>query len=179
MDITDIFETAKEQILKSGDHTPMIFAEEENRQLTLFALAVDFGDHITTHEKEAMFFSTGRKFAKEKTPLPTLKQLCFVSEAWISYVNKMEERKYRFPSDDPDREEALMVLSLDVPTMQHTLHMATMIRSKTGKLLELRPQPDMMQKSLKSDLLPSFLAGVLSAKYTDSEFSKWKKRLEH
>ena len=172
MDITEIVQHAKDDMLEDGEHKPTIFVEFEEKELNIILFA-DF-PYKKTFEKQKAFFALGRKLGTE-SPGKNISQIIFIIEAWASSYAKGEERKYVAPSQDPNRKEVLTVQVLDANhatrTLKQSVHIVDMIRDGSGKLVDLFHRKDEIQE-VNSPLLTAFLAGFESTKLSDEEFAR-------
>lgn len=163
MDMKQLWQHVKDTVLKDGEHIPMIYAETKER--------IDFiavvSDAETTMEKHRFLFSAGRRMAEEHKG-EDLIFLCFVTEAWVSTLKPGEQRKYA-PSQDPKRREAIIaqVMNLTEKPAKQLIYMAEMIRDDSGKLIDLLPNDEATEAEYT--LLPPFLAGWLSAPYSNKD----------
>ena len=165
MDMTQLWQMAKESTLEHGEHIPMIYVETKTNEVFIVAVV---GDAETTSEKHRFLFGAGRKVGLEnkgKEPI----FLCFVNEAWISEQRADQPRKYNRASEDPNRREALIaqVMDLTEKPARQMIYRADMIRDGSGELVDLLPSKEPMEAEYT--LLPPFLAGWLSASYSDKE----------
>lgn len=172
MDMKYLWQRAKESVLEHGEHIPMIYAETKSNEVFIVAVV---GDAETADEKRKFLFGAGRKVGLEnKGKEPVF--LCFVNEAWISEQKPGEPRKYKQPSQGPNRREALVaqVMDLTEKPAKQMIYMAEMLRDGSGDLVDLLPNDEPMEAQWT--LLPPFLAGWLSANYTADELLKMTMR---
>lgn len=169
MDIQQLIGMAKEQMLKNGEHAPILYAENEDGKVTMIYFA-DLPE--TTLEKQLALFQLGREHGIDSPGNP-LRHLYFISEAWFSSVPIGEKFKYNAPSEDPNRKEALTIQTLDTSTGKMELHRAEIVR--TGGTVELLSTECMGE--CQNRLLPSFLAGSVSAKMSDRELAELARQL--
>lgn len=163
MDIAAIVEMAKEGMLKNGSHTPTLIAEGQTGKAAIYFLGYL---PETTFEKQKMLFGIGREHGiGHPGNIPT--QCYFVSEAWVSIQKEGEERKYRSPSEDPNRKEMLIILHLNTEAGTCNLHRAEILRA--GTVVDVLPRDTL--SDVTDRLLPCFLAGVLSTKMSDEELA--------
>lgn len=172
MNITEIVQHAKDDLLKEGEHRPWMYVEFEEKELNLIAFA-DF-PYETTLEKQKALFGLGRKLGTE-SPGKNICQIIFIVEAWMSSYRSDEKRKYVAPSKDPNRKEVLTVQVLDANlatrTITESVHIVDMLRDGSGELVDLLHRKDEMQE-VHSPLLTAFLAGFESTKLSDKEFAR-------
>jgi len=171
MDITEIVQHAKDDLLKEGEHRPWMYVEFEGKELNIIAFA-DF-PYKTTLEKQKVFFGLGRKLGTE-SPGKNICQVIFIVEAWMSHYAKGEKPKYS-PSKDPNRMEVLTIQVLDANhatrKLTESVHIVDMIRDGSGELVDLLHRKDEMQE-VHNPILTAFLAGFESTKLSDKEFAR-------
>ena len=173
MDITEIVQHAKDELLKEGELRPWLYVEFEEKELNIIAFA-DF-PYKTTLEKQKVFFGLGRKLGTE-SPGKNICQVVFIVEAWMSSYPKGERhKKHVAPSKDPNRQEVLTIQVLDANhatrKLTQSVHIVDMIRDGSGELVDLLHRKDGIQE-VHSTLLTAFLAGFESTKLTDEEFAR-------
>ena len=166
MDMTQLWQSVKDTVLKDGEHIPMIYAEMPE-EIVLVAVV---GDTKTTSEKYRFLFNAGRNVGMEHKGKELI-SLCFVVEAWVSTLRPGEQRKYA-PSKDPKRREAIIAQSMDLTEkpVKQMVYMAEMIRDGSGALIDLLPDNEPIKAEYT--LLPPFLAGWLSASYSSDELAE-------
>lgn len=169
MNIADIFQAAKDHILANGEHHPMLYAELATGGVVMMVFA-DF-PYETTVDKQKALFGLARKMGKEY-PGDELRQVCFVVEAWMSYQEPGQPRKYAAPSEDPARKEMITASVLDIDgnkAVKQSLYAAEMLRDGSGALVDLLPHCPIGEVTNK--LLIAFLVGFASAQMSDGEFA--------
>jgi hypothetical protein len=167
MNISDILSMAKESIMKNGEHAPMLYVEGKQGDVTM-AYFADLP--ATTLERQIMLFGLGREHGITHPDNP-VQEVYFISEAWVSTAMHKGKPKYNAPSEDPNKKEMLIVLHLDGSTAKTTMHRFEMQRDGSGALMDLLTIPDDLG-DIHDKLLPSFLAGTLSAKMSDRELGE-------
>lgn len=173
MTITQIMEMAKETILTTGQHLPMLIVEHGEKQLHL--LVIDSLPE-STQAKQTLFFRIGHMLVKEQQ-IEHIREASFITEAWASKVDNPDApRGWARPADDPHRSEVLIVLKLELSGKQakQTVQMVEMIRH--GDTLDLSPVEEVSE--VRSMLLPSLLAGVIAAQMPDQEMRKLVKNFK-
>ena len=173
MDITEIVQHAKDELLKEGEHRPWMYVEFEEKELNIIAFA-DF-PYSTTREKQKVFFGLGRKLGTE-SPGKDVCQVIFIIEAWMSsYAKGERHKKHVAPSKDPNRKEVLTIQVLDANhatrKLTESVHIIEMIRDGSGELVDLLHRKEEVQQ-VHSPLLYAFLAGFESTKISDEEFAR-------
>lgn len=130
--------------------------------ITLIVFA-DF-PYETTFEKQKALFAIGRKCALE-SPGDELRQVAFVTEAWLSC-----DQSYAFPSEDPNRKEAITLWTLDIDGRSVAYHgyIAEIIRQ--GEIIDLLEYKK--QEIQENRILYAFLAGFCSGKLTDRQLGE-------
>lgn len=167
MNITDITAKAKRMMLKNGQHQPLVLIENE-RGVYVYELPT-LPD--TTLEKQKVLFGIGYALAMQHDiEARGVQQLVWICEAWFS-VKKLDEYEHApSPSKDPDRQEGLIVLVLDIveKRLSQTMHLIEVIRH--GNSIDLLPH-DEPGEDVRSGFLTSCLAGIVSASLTKTEFT--------
>lgn len=167
MNIDTIFQQAKEDMMRDGEHRPVLWVELAEGGINPVVFA-DF-PFETTVQKQKALFDVARKLGCEHRH-DELRQVVMVMEAWTAEYKPGEQRKYRFPSEDPNRKEHLVATVLDIPApkkIEQSMYAAEIIRSGGG--IDLLPHGKFEGK-VTSQLLTAFLAGFYSAKLSDEEF---------
>lgn len=174
MDREYILKTAKKRMLKKGQHEPFVYVQTEDQGYCLPVL--DTRRWNTDNSGRAkVLFCMGRSFAQEESITPEMiHTLYFVQEMWF-VIRPIEEKAKALkltPSQEPDRQECLGVVELSIDHAKHEMQQ-NFFRSdiiRYGSMIDLGPSETM--EEAQSNLLTSFLAGLASAKYSDSEFEK-------
>ena len=161
MELEEVMQTAKKLMLKYGSHPPTLIVETDEK------LAMNVLDFFpdTTLEKKQLLFQIGHDLAMEQDiEAKDVTQLTWIAEAWFSQVKKEDynPQKHGRPSQDPNRREGLLVMTLIIKDkkLTQTMQMAEVIRH--GNILDLAPlgeKPDVVQ----SGFLTSALAGICAA----------------
>lgn len=171
MNITELLQTAKDNLLKEGQQTPTLFVEF--RDQTGLTLRLSGFPEGLLKQRELMFVA-GRQAGKVRRE-QDIAQLCFFVEMWIS-----EQVGNSMPaSQASDRKEVLALQILDVvapeaedgkPGVSQTMHVIELIRDGSGKLVDLLPYDEPME--LCNSTLESFFAGFMSAKIPEEDFQE-------
>jgi hypothetical protein len=170
VDINKIVKTVKKTILEQGGHHPTIIVEFEDEQDAI----VLFDDMPTDgHKRHMMFFTSGRKVGAEIKL--EVRDLCFVSEAWLSRATEGGQPKYDRPSLDPNKKEAIIISRIqimpgpDKPQMLQSLTSYEMLRDGSGELVDLLKYAEFKDRDVNNSLLTYFLSGIASAEYSDEQ----------
>lgn len=157
MTIEDIKQNALTFLLRYGSHGPVIYASgTKNDSILVLDDLPD--DH---HQSRVALFTKGMDLAKAQH-IGTLRELFLASEAWVS-KEQPGKRKHTSPRDDPQREEALVVYSLDIATKKQQLFMFTIVRDKQGIAREIMPYHGREElQAVSNPFLLTFLAGYAS-----------------
>ena len=160
--LEEIAALAKEITLKSGEHMPTIIAEGSLRSAT--GQMVEYP--ATREEKTLMMLSAGFMFAQEG--IGELKQVFFISEGWMSTEKEGGPGAVR-PSQDPNRQEVLLISNLTIEGHRTKGAIFAMIRDAEGRLTELRevqqPEEEEDEKNrADSPLLDAFVFGFRSGR---------------
>lgn len=173
MELTDLMQTAKKQMLKHGGHHPTVIVETQEQ--VAFSI-LDFLPE-TTMEKKMLLFQIGHDLAMEHDiEAKDVTQLTWICEAWFSQMRTEEYTDTTpKPSQDPNRQEGLMVLMLTMKdkTLIQRMKMVEVIRH--GDILDLvalDDEPDEVQ----SGFLTSCLAGICSAALSEDELTDIMKK---
>lgn len=179
MKTEELFELAKEDLLKDGEHPPVMYVEytlDGKEHLDYYYFA-EFGAETPTEER-MQFFALGAKWGQEHPGQIEFTQLTFVSEAWMSSVKPGSKPGFRRPADDPNRKEALaaQIVTLQ-PTpdgkqdMKQTFLRAEIIRPAKG-VVDLVPV-DNSGIQVTRLLFPGyFLAGYSASQRTPEELAQ-------
>jgi hypothetical protein len=162
MDINNIFDKAKQELMKQGCFTPILFVEffKAGPIQTLFA---DFPEDL--HQQHVTMFDAGRQVGQERYR-DGLRQVCFVAEAWASDNLDIE------PRHDAKRTAGLFASVLDIEnkTVRQSAHFAEIVRA--GGSIDLLESREIDGDEM---LLQGFLAGFVSSKMSDGELGAFVK----
>lgn len=182
MDIKEITQHAKEQLLKHKECWPTFLVELEGKRIEMVVF-----DHLedTTPGKMKQCFSAARGIALErKWRSSRVKEIIFIVEAWMAAYQSEEEMKYARVADDPKRKECLIVSKLAVvpPTKKHrkpglttTMQIVEMLRDGSGDLVDLLPDEEIHE--CHHELLQAFMGGIVSADFSDEQLSRMVAKL--
>ena len=177
MDITEITQQIKEQLLTDKEFRPQLYVEFGDGQLALLYFA-NF-PFETLSEQRVGLFDWGQKFGQEHRE-KEIKQLCFFIEAWGVCPKPGEQRKDVRPSLDPDRFEMLSVQIIDVippkgedakPSLRQTGRIIEILRSSAGGI-DLLPWKE--ETTMDNSPVEGFLAGFYSVKLSKKEWRDLK-----
>ena len=124
-----------------------------------------FPDMPRTHEERAqMLFSFGFEIACRKA-IGELTAVTFVSEGWMTVLNRSDEKITISPSADPKRVEVLTIIRVGIYEGKKRTKsvLLEMIRDQHDTLIEITEIArfdDREEDSLQSPLLMAFFAGV-------------------
>lgn len=153
MNIKELFERAKQDIVRHGEYTPTMKVE------------ADIGDIVTfefeelpeeTPDKEKMFFRHGREYGVKHKGVE-LRQIAFISEAWAGYK--------------PDRKEVIIISVLSIDNKKYSQEMWTAEMVRAGGIVDLLPQEKM--GGADNYLLTAFLSGFASSGMSDVELAQF------
>lgn len=119
----------------------------------------------------------GREFAqREHERSECVRHIWLVTEAWFVQRHPDNATDVKWPSQEPDRREGIIVLELNShkKELDQCLKVAEFIRH--GSLLDLVPHEKFEKGEVKSKLLLSFFAGIMSAEWSDEELMERIKR---
>lgn len=149
-----ITQLAVETTLVSGRHAPTLVVEGNTQTVRL-----ELTQTPPTPEGRALQMLTIGALLREQRQLGTLKQLFFISEAWLSSQATAHPARPR-PSQDPNRQEVLIISRFQAHDEATQAVILAMRRDKKGELRELKPLllPDEITSS-NSPLLQAFVHG--------------------
>jgi hypothetical protein len=146
---------AKEVTLRDGQHLPTVIADG-SAQTAIVQLA----ELPNTHEGRAQqMYMTGFLLADSRQ-IGKLKQVFFISEAWMSTPREGELPTVP-PSQDPNRKEILVISAMRVPDHDTKMAIFEMLRSQEGQLTDLKEYEPVTSENtdVDSPLLRAFAAG--------------------
>lgn len=127
-----VVNTAKETALKFGNHIPTLLIEG-NRE----SVFVQLQNVPDTHDgRVQQMFTLGLTLAHEGI-IGTLKQVFYISEAWMSVPQDGKLPDVR-PSQDPKRVEVLIIVQVKVPQPSTQMVLLEMVRDRQGQLTALK-----------------------------------------
>lgn len=157
--IEQVANLAAKMTLKNGGHRPTVFVQAEGKN-TLVGKLSNFPD---THEArlERMIL-IGMAYGHDPYLAGSLAQVFFVCEAWMSSATE-DKPPHMPPSQDPKRQEVLIVSELDLTTQQSALIVYEMIRGDDETLLNLQLLVNLAKgagvDTIRSPLLEAFVFG--------------------
>jgi hypothetical protein len=128
----DVARLAKETTLRDGVHVPLLVMNG-TRQMVYGAMP----ELPDTHHARMQFMYGAGHFAGESGGVGQLKQVFFISEAWMSVPNDGNPPKMR-PSEDPNRKEVLIIQGFQIQEGTKHLKLFEMIRNRKGHLVDLK-----------------------------------------
>lgn len=164
-DVEQVLAGAKEQMLAHGEHAPLVFVFTGRKH---HRLHVTDGWNDDSPSRAKALFLLGRAFAQAKQVAPGMISAVFlVQEVWTVKRRVGEPELQSSVEDQLDRKEALSVLELRTqgPQLRQTGYLADILRQ--GGAIDLGPTRTMQK--VESTLLPSFFAGVGSARWSDQQ----------
>lgn len=142
---------ASEIMLRDGFHLPTILIEG-SRQTAILQLP---GMSGTPTERLYHLYAAGWSLGQSEG-IEGIRDLFFVTEAWMSLADKSLQR----PSDDPKRQEILLIYRLHASTNQKGLIAFELIRDRANKVIDLL---EVINETVATDAntpgLDAFLAG--------------------
>lgn len=161
MTINDVVEKAKETILIHGKHVPMLLVEGAKDNVLVPLHGLPRGDGW---ERVFSIHDYGIEMACDR-PVGQLQKLFLIHEAWASAPTGGKIPTVD-PSQDPKRQEVLLIVELDVPTNKQQSVAFELVRDKAGQLTLMQPlmedgkiiQPEIVY----SPLLSAFAKGYAS-----------------
>jgi hypothetical protein len=157
-----VAQTATDVLLARGVHFPTLVVEGSQH-----ATIREVSDLAATHEgRLRQLFAAGFVLASSGV-LGDLKQIFFITEAWVSTAPPDQLKSTIVPSEDPARKEALVVSHLDAQTNEARIILREMIRDADGHLTEIRALHEDDQRAgrrLDSPLLQAFASGYATGR---------------
>ncbi len=158
MTINDVFEKIKETILKFGEPLPVLIVEGTKDGVVIPLQDLPGRD---TSERVSSLRNYGAEMACER-PVGQLQKVFLINQAWASRP-KGGKLPTLPPSQDPQRQEVLLIVELDVSSTKQQSVAFELVRDKTGQLTLMQPlmedgkiiKPD----EVFSPLLPAFVQG--------------------
>lgn len=112
MHIEKIIQMSKDLILKNGSHMPAMHVEFKSGIATLALMPTAFGVR-KDFEKIQNFYTAGSMIGEDYQG-ESLASLAFVAEAWMAKRDIDNPRLDVMPSQDPNRVEVLIIVSMDL-----------------------------------------------------------------
>ena len=167
-DVDQVLAGAKDQMLAGEEHAPLVFVFT-GRGPRHYRVQVTDGWNDDHSSRAKALFLLGRAFAQEAHVLPEgISAIFLVAEVWT--LNRREDEPALPGSleEHPDRREALSVMELRAEgnQLRQTGYLVEILRQ--GGTIDLGPTRTMQE--VDSTLLPSFFAGVGSARWSDQQF---------
>jgi len=155
LSLEKVIHLAKEVTLRDGRHIPTVIADGNIQ--TAIAQLVELAE---THQgRVRQMFITGFALA-QSGQVGALKQVFFISEAWMSMVHERKLPDHP-PSQDPNRKEILFISNLKVRSWETRMALFEMVRDEQGRLTELKEfqLPTSEAIEAESPLLAAFVDG--------------------
>ena len=108
--LNEYLKIAKELIVKDGKLMPVAFLKVKGEESPVIA-GLEIPEDQRT--RQFMFFKLGAKVRLDRKEID---EITFLSEVWYSNPSKdkFDENKFIMPSQDPEKKEAIMILSADI-----------------------------------------------------------------
>ena len=153
--IEHIAELAQETLLRDGQHSPTLFVQDDENKLVVAHLA----QLPPSHEDKLQYLFQAGFMLSEQSPISTLKQVFFVTEAWLSQARDGNMPNMR-PSLAPQPKEVLIISTLHLYKSQTQIAVYEMLRDKGGNLRELQTHHEADDVELNDNpLLSAFATG--------------------
>jgi hypothetical protein len=154
--LEEIAEMSRRVLLKDGYHSTMLIVEGSKNGIVVQLQEVG----STYDERRLQMFLIGMRLAAEGE-IGVLQQAFFISEAWMS--SSTHQPPNVRPSEDPRRQEVLLVSQLKVNEQKLATLIYDMKRDKKGKLIGATPRTYERKDTIesRSPLLEAFVAGYL------------------
>jgi hypothetical protein len=171
MDISNILDGARANLLRDGGHAPMLLMEFEDGQQEWLVL-----QYLpeTTAAKTRLLFEVGAERGRDPGNAGRLiKHLVWMCEMWTASYATNEAAQKIPPSAMPNRREVLGCIILDCPLTEASaakemsdalqrFYIAEIVRDPaTGSITAVQPAIELQM--IRSKLLPSFLGGYMLA----------------
>lgn len=186
----ELFELACKSTIDKQGHIPTIIFVGE--KMDTFMLIEDLPDD--GKRRKALFYLSGKKLGDLKDTLGMMKQVWFISEAWIGRYSKEEieqsKGNIKAPRDKDDRMEVLVVNGLDLESSARTwkengqpketeplreiFMTGEIIRDSTGKIIDVKAHLDHESSGVGSiigHLLRGYSVSVVKKEDIDPETS--------
>jgi len=159
LNFEDIAQVAVETTLKDGLHVPLIIMDGSKDRI--------FGsvpEMPGTHGERLQFLHTIGQLAAESGKVGKLRQVFFISEAWMSMPQDGQVPTIR-PANDPNRKEVLIISGLKIEGQVKHLKLFEMLRAADGILVGLQEVMPGEKENGEIDipLLEEFQKGFQSA----------------
>jgi hypothetical protein len=123
-----VSQLAKESTLKYGGHVPTVIAEGSKGRVV-----GELQDLPDTHEGRVQTMMVTGFGIAQTGEVGRLKEVFFISEAWMS--RPADGSPHVLPSEDPARQEVLLVSSLNIMTQRGGLKVFEMKRDAEGQVV--------------------------------------------
>lgn len=146
---------ARETLLRDGHHVPTLIIDGSARPVVV---QID-GLAPTFEGRAQQMFVAGQAIARDGHA-GRLRSVYFVSEAWLSHAQEGKLPDVP-PSQDPQRQEVLIVDGIEVKSRRTRVAIYEMLRDDQGHFREIRELNIPAESSLSSEspLLEAFLTG--------------------
>jgi len=164
MNIQDIIQSAKDTILKHGEHGPVLYVELVGQE----KLNIIILPPLSGGSNAQRFFAIGRSFGLSNLDCE-VSQLALVLEA-IGEISALNN-----PHMIESTKEALIINTLTVADkkVKQDVHIIEIIRDNEGNLMDLfHDKDDDKKEDVLSLPLTTFLGGFCSSSAEDSEIEK-------
>jgi hypothetical protein len=168
MELAQIITMSKELMMQFGDHPPMLYVEPLEGKIDICIL--DDLPEIQG-DRQCLLFGMGREMGQAKPDREVL-HVYLVTEMWCSITEyrKGEDTTYSRPSEDPNRQEHLVILHCNVKKEESAVHSYQILRSEQLDTVDLLSIGEKSGPNLEDNLLPFFVQGLRSAHLTDRDF---------
>jgi hypothetical protein len=159
-----IVEQSKSILMDKGSMAPLVIVELSEKECALL-FAPQMSEARDTHERAYSLGMMGRRFAQDARKILKVQKVTrvfAVIEVWYADVPKGSLSKYSRSSMHPRRKEGLSISCIDAVTLKQTLQVFEIVR--TGGSIDLVEDGQFEGGDVHGPLLPSFLAGINTAK---------------
>jgi hypothetical protein len=159
--LEDIVRLAEEVLMRDGGHLPTLIVEGTTD--SLITQLVDLPGEPEL--RQALLFQVGVLLASD-VDLGSLRQVFMITEGWLSLRRDGKPPMER-PSQDPEREEVLVVAAFFPPSGRQAVELRRMIRNAQGELVEVSQvsKPEGATEA-ENPLLEAFVLGYTLAGHT-------------
>lgn len=155
--LQSLLEIAEKTTIEHNGHMPQLCLVGDKGKI--MALLPDLPQNSELKHKLLEF--SGYKMStdiKAREQLGELQEIYFISEAWVSTLEK-DEKMEVMPREDPKKKEVLMIAIKDIQNNIDKAIFREIIRNKEDKIVALNKGMDNKGVEVKSYILEAFLDG--------------------
>lgn len=174
MNIQDIIQIAKENLLKNKSHPPTFLVER--RGIVKPKMDIVILDYLAdgTPAQKLQIFNVARGFAQQyRWNAKDIIEIAYIAESWV-IARKPDDDPNERPSQAADRKEMLYVSLLTTRPRTINGQLIEILRDGSGDLVDLLQYTPI--EPCEHVLLAAFLAGVMSRDYSDAQLTAMAKQ---